>query len=410
MSRICTAAWYEIESAAAAGADLLVLAGDCVRPFQQCVRVKTTLAYGKLRLPYRILGARRMCMLHDWLVAQQLPRLAGEIDVIHAWPLGALKTIQTAKRLGIPVALERCNAHTRFAYEVVEKECQKLGIRMPEGHEHSFNSATLAREEQEYQLAHHLLCPSDFVVNTFVKRGFPASKLIRHQYGFDPKIFYPCPSMRNPLTGLRALFVGGCAPRKGLHFALDAWLRSPASEEGRFIIVGDFIPKYREILARQLAHPSVRILGHRNDVADQMRRSDILVLPSIEEGSALVTSEARGCGAVLLVSEAAGAICRHRENALVHRAGDVTTLTHHFTTLHRDRDLLRRLREASLRTISQLTWEAAGRRLVAAYQRALTSNFQAGERSATDTTYKSVIDSPERHAPEKQPRTLTKRS
>lgn len=311
-------------------------------------------------------------MLHDWLVARQLPRLAGKIDIIHAWPLGALKTIHTARQLEIPVVLERPNAHTRFAYEVVEKECQKLGIRMPEGHEHSFNPATLAREEQEYQLADFLLCPSDFVLNTFVERGFPAAKLIRHQYGFDPTIFYPYPSIRNPSAGLRVLFAGGCAPRKGLHFALDAWLRSPASEEGRFIIVGDFIPGYREILAGQLAHPSVQVLGHRKDVADQMRQSDILVLPSIEEGSALVTSEARGCGAVLLVSEAAGAICQHEENALVHRVGDVPALMHHFTILHKDRDLLRRLRHASLWTISQATWEAAGRRLIAAYQNALT--------------------------------------
>ena len=58
-----------------------------------------------------------------------------------------------------------------------------------------------------------------------------------------------------------------------------------------------------------LAHPSVRVLGQRNDVPELMRQSDIFVLPSIEEGSALVTSEARGSGCVLLVSDAAGAVC-----------------------------------------------------------------------------------------------------
>jgi glycosyltransferase involved in cell wall biosynthesis len=58
-----------------------------------------------------------------------------------------------------------------------------------------------------------------------------------------------------------------------------------------------------------LSHPSVRVLGHRNDVPELMRKSDILVLPSIEEGSALVAAEARGSGCALLVSEAAGAVC-----------------------------------------------------------------------------------------------------
>ena len=36
-----------------------------------------------------------------------------------------------------------------------------------------------------------------------------------------------------------------------------------------------------------LAHPSVKVLGHRNDVPELMRKSDILVLPSIEEGFGL---------------------------------------------------------------------------------------------------------------------------
>ena len=117
-----------------------------------------------------------------------------------------------------------------------------------------------------------------------------------------------------------------------------------------------------------LAHPSVKILGHRSDVAELMRESDILVLPSIEEGSALVTSEARGSGCVLLVSEAAGAICQHMENALVHKTGDVSALAEHITRLHGDRIMLERLRTASLATVSNLTWSAAGRILLDVYR------------------------------------------
>src|SRR5688500_1409986 len=174
MSRIATTAWFEIDSAAAAGAEVLVLAGDSVRPFRRDnVRVHTTLARGRWRLPYRILGARRMCMLHDALVARRLPALVGQIDVIHAWPLAALRTIRAAKALGIPVALERCNAHTRFAYEVVGKECDRLGVSLPPGHEHAFDAAILELEEQKYAEAAALLCPSDFTRKTFVDFGYP---------------------------------------------------------------------------------------------------------------------------------------------------------------------------------------------------------------------------------------------
>src|ERR1019366_8467072 len=114
-------------------------------------------------------------------------------------------------------------------------------------------------------------------------------------------------------------------------------------------------------------------LGHRNDVPELMRKSDILVLPSIEEGSALVTSDARGCGCVLLVSEAAGAICKHNENALVHRPGDVTTLARHMSQLHEDRALLERLRVASLSTVNELTWDTAGERLLQVYRDAIAA-------------------------------------
>ena len=367
-ARICTTAWYEIDNTAAAGAEMLVMAGDSVRPFVHPVSVQTTLSRGKLRIPYRLIGARRACALHDWLVARKLPELAGQIDIIHAWPLGALQTIKAAKRLGIPVALERCNAHTRFAYEVVQKECERIGVPLPADHEHAFNAEKLRHEEEEYALADAILCPSDFVAKTFLDKGFPPEKLARHQYGYDEKVYYPHLGERNGNAGLSVLFVGGCAPRKGLHFALDAWLQSSARNDGTFLIAGAFVPGYAERLAAQLAHPSVRVLGYRNDIPELMRNSDVLILPTIEEGSALVTYEARGSGCVLLVSDAAGAVCDNEENGLIHAAGEVYTLKGQINMLNEDRNLLERLRNSSLATTGAITWSAAGGKLVQTYK------------------------------------------
>ena len=102
-----------------------------------------------------------------------------------------------------------------------------------------------------------------------------------------------------------------------------------------------------------------------------MRGSDILVLPSIEEGSALVNYDGRGCGCVLLVSDASGAVCQHMENALVHSVGDVNTLADHFTLMDQDRALLKRLRASSLSTAHELTWSAAGVKMLQAYREIL---------------------------------------
>jgi glycosyltransferase involved in cell wall biosynthesis len=371
--RICYTAWEQVNGLAAAGADVLVYPGVLHRPVAAGGRVQPTLTWGKLRVPYKLFGMMRACALHDYIVSKRIEKLAGKIDIIHTWALGARRTLETAKRLGIPTVLERPNAHTRFAYEVVQKECERIGVPLPPGHEHQFNAEILAKEEAEYLLADGLLCPSDFVVKTFRDQGFAPEKLVRHIYGFDEKRFFPDSTPRDSKRGLTMISVGVCAVRKGLHFALESWLNSPASRDGTFLIAGSFIPAYEKKLAPMLAHPSVKVLGHRNDVPELMRKSDILVLPSIEEGFGLVVAEAMGSGCVPLISDACTDICKHMESGLIHPVGDVATLTQQITLLHEDRALLQKLREASIRAVPEITWTAAGVKLLEAYRKVIMS-------------------------------------
>lgn len=382
-ARICTTAWYQATGVADAGADLLVMPGAIHRPLPDGIRVRPTLARGKFRIPYRPLGRLRALALHDRLVARALPRMAEEIDIVHTWPMGARETLKTARRLGIPTVLERPNAHTRLAYEVTRDEGERLGVTLPPDHEHAFNEQILALEEEEYALADALLCPSDFVVKSFADRGHAPERLVRHIYGYDETQFFP-PATREPRDGegLTVLFVGVCAVRKGVHFALEAWLRSPASEHGKFLIAGEFLPDYEARLADLLAHPSVEALGHRTDVPELMRQADVLVLPSIEEGFGLVCTEGMASGAVPMVSDACTDLCRDGENALVHAVGDVDAITAQFTALHEDRALLERLRAAGLRTAPDITWTAAGTRLVEVYEQVLAKHAERRLRPA----------------------------
>jgi len=380
--RICYTAWQQINGLSAAGAQVLVFPGALHRSVPANVTVRPTLAWGKLRIPYRVVGTERACALHDHIVAERLKKLVGQVDIVHAWPLGSLRTLNVAKRLGVPTVLERPNAHTRFAYEVVDRECQRLGVALPPGHEHGLNEAKFAIEEEEFRLADYLLCPSDFVRRTYIERDYTPAKLLRHQYGFDETRYTPISGTERTGQGLTMLFAGVGAVRKGLHFALQAWLHSPAHHNGTFLVAGDILESYAEKLRPSLSHPSVQVLGHRRDVPDLMRRSDILVLPTLEEGSALVTSEARGSGCVLLVSDAAGAVCTHMENALIHAAGDVGALTQHITLLHENRDLLKQLRAASLSTVNEITWAAAGVRLLHVYEQVLSQWRNKAQRAS----------------------------
>src|SRR5262249_10890930 len=141
-------------------------------------------------------------------------------------------------------------------------------------------------------------------------------------------------------------------------------------------------PSYEHTLSAMLEHPSVRLLGHRNDVPELMRQSDVLVLPSIEEGFPLVCAEAIGSGCVPVVSEVCAGICRHEVNALVHPIGAVDVLTDHITALDSDRQLLRRLRDGCLRTRLQYTWGAAAVRLVNVYREVISSSSSLERRVA----------------------------
>jgi glycosyltransferase involved in cell wall biosynthesis len=369
--RICTTAWHQVVGAASAGASVSVFPGAVRRPLPPSVQVEPTLARGALQLPYRVVGQLRALRLHDAIVARRLRNLAGDVDLVHLWPLGALETLKVAKRLGIPTVLERPNAHTRFAYEVVRNESERLGVVLPTGHEHAYNEQILAIEEEEYRLADFLLCPSEFVRRTFLERGFSEQKLLRHIYGYDESVYREADPPQRPKNGLTMLFVGVAAVRKGLHFGLEAWLNSSASRRGRFLVAGDLLPAYAERLDALLKHPSVRVLGYRNDAPELMRQSDVFVLPSIEEGSPLACAEAIGSGCVPLVSDVCSEFCVHGKNSLVHSVGDVETLANHMTLLDSDRNLLERLRAGVRQTAPQITWANAGVALLEAYAEAI---------------------------------------
>jgi glycosyltransferase involved in cell wall biosynthesis len=376
--RICYTAWQQVRGLASAGADVLLFPGALSRPVPDSVEVHPTLARGKLRLPYKLLGKLRALALHDRIVARRLEKLSGQVDVVHVWPCAALETIKTAKRLGIPTVLERPNAHTRFCYEVVAAEHKRIGVATPHG-DYKPSDLVLAREEAEFDACDFLLCASDFAAQSFLDRGFSEGKILRHQYGFDETQYFPAAPLRQSGKKFTALFVGVDAVRKGLHLATEAWLSSPAARDdfSTFFIAGELTEEYKRRFQADLSHPSIVQLGHRNDVPQLMQAADVLLMPSIEEGFALVCAEAIGAGCVPLASTACTEMCRHMENALVHQVGDVATLRQQISDVYDHPELLARLRSAALATRLDWTWDAAGRVLVRAYQRAADSQHRS---------------------------------
>ncbi len=158
--------------------------------------------------------------LHDRIVARRIEKLVGKIDIIHTWPLGSLETLKAAKRLGIPTVLERCNAHTGFAMEVVQKECDRLGITLPADHEHAYNAEKLHKEEEEYRLADPLLVPFGFCDEDLCRQGISAEQIGAAQYGYDERNLHSQQRASRPEARINDDLCGGL--RRAERFALCA--------------------------------------------------------------------------------------------------------------------------------------------------------------------------------------------
>src|SRR6266567_7852462 len=142
-TRICDIAWHQVVGLAAAGADVIAFPASICKAVPESVRVRPTLACGCFRLPQKPFGRLPYAAFHDCIVARRLGSLKGSVDIIHTWPISSLRTLKTARKLGVPTVLERCNTRTRFAYTVVEEEYKRLGVVLPGKHEHAYNAKIL---------------------------------------------------------------------------------------------------------------------------------------------------------------------------------------------------------------------------------------------------------------------------
>jgi glycosyltransferase involved in cell wall biosynthesis len=321
-------------------------------------------------IPQRLLGRQRACRLHDYITANLLRLWSEPFDVVHTWPLAAELTLRVARARGWLGVREAPNTHTAHAFEVVAKEHQALGIQQERDNTHTFNPLVLDRELREYEVASLILAPSELAIGTFVRLGVPRSKLALKSYGFDP-LWYKSNAGAHANRDLTFSFVARCEPRKGLHLALEAWHRSGIAERSKFRVTGRFIPGYRERILPLLQHPNVSVHDFVDDLRPLYQATDVLVLPSVEDGSALVTYEAQASGCALLVSDASGARFTHGTEGFVHRAGDVETLSQQMRALADDPALLLRMQNAAVVNAQQYTWERATESLVNSYEAAL---------------------------------------
>jgi glycosyltransferase involved in cell wall biosynthesis len=193
--------------------------------------------------------------------------------------------------------------------------------------------------------------------------GVPAEKVHVVPYGVRLDRF--APGLEPPADRFEVLFAGGVSLRKGVPYLLEAFarLRHPRK---RLTIVGSVSNEIRGLLAR-LPKEHVRFTGAMPQpmLARQMSASHVLVLPSVEEGLALVQGQAMACGCPVIATVATGAedLFTDGREGFVVRDRDVAALTARMQQLADDPMLRLAMRAAALERVNELGgWDDYGDR------------------------------------------------
>lgn len=328
------------------------------------------------RIPHRVIGVQRAYDHHDRSVAHWLARNSDRIDVVHAWPRGCIRTLTEARQRRVVALRESPNPHTASVMRASAAASVDAGVPLPAHHSHSANARVLERENEEYAMASAVLVPSDYARGEFIAEGFPPERLLQHRYGCDLSRFpQRIGNEHPPHRPFRAAFVGRGDPTKGLHIALAAWERA-SLPDAEFVIAGSILPEYELVMRDRLSLPGVRALGFVTDVPSVLGTSDVLLLPSWTEGSALVILEAQASGCIPLVSVASGALGVAGTLFLEHEIGAVDVLAAQLADLAGDLTRLATMSAAATASRAQLSWDAATRDLLKCYQTALAASYR----------------------------------
>jgi glycosyltransferase involved in cell wall biosynthesis len=195
---------------------------------------------------------------------------------------------------------DRGSTHQRYQDQVMAEEYRRWGLPYiaPPAH-------ILHREEAIYALADAITVGSNVARRSFLAMGVPAEKVHVIPYGVRLDKFTP--TGPPPADSFDVLFAGQISLRKGIPYLLEAFhrLRHPRK---RLTLVGSVQDDLRPLLAT-LPTEDVTFTGSipQPELARLMSRSHALALASVEEGLALVQSQAMACGCPVVATTASGA-------------------------------------------------------------------------------------------------------
>ncbi|HUZ94606.1 MAG TPA: glycosyltransferase family 4 protein [Edaphobacter sp.] len=270
-------------------------------------------------------------------------------DALIAISGAGLKTGRLVQQRGGKFICDRGSSHHRYQEQVVAEEYRRWGVNRSIS-----DIRDTLREEETYEVADAITVPSRFAARSFVEMGVPAEKLRVIPYGVRLERFTR--TGEPPADRFEVLFAGSVGLRKGVPYLLEAFakVRHPAK---RLRVVGTLHPDLKTVLDR-LPRENVEFFGSvkQETLAQFMSTSHVMVLPSLEEGLALVQGQALACGCPVLCSTNTGGedLFTDGVEGFIVPIRDVEALTEKMQQLADDPALQSRMSEAALRRVQSI--------------------------------------------------------
>jgi starch synthase len=298
-----------------------------------------------------------------WLAARIDP-----CDVLHSLSSFATTAQREARRKhGSLLVCDRGSTHIVFQNEILAEEFARWKVPYV-----PIDPVLIQREMEEYQQSDVIVAPSTVAARSFAAKGVPASKVRVAPLGVDLTTFRPSPKKDNLF---RVLFVGTLCLRKGIPYLFEA-MRNLQLPDVELTLIGPLMPEVRPFLAA--AEGKFRYLGviPRTELYNEYSQASVLVLPSIEDGLALVQAQAMACGVPVIATGHTGCedLLTDGVEGFVAPIRDAPAIAEKIRLLHDHPDLQKQMSQAALARVKRIGgWDSYGERIRMIYQDALTA-------------------------------------
>ena len=181
--------------------------------------------------------------------------------------------------------------------------------------------------------------------------------------GVEPHYFH---TFTNKISNRKVLFVGSWVDRKGRRVLPKIWSRIRARQpEARLTAIGTGLSP--EIVLPEF-DPTDRgsvtvipLLTEPSKISAQLMKHDILLVPSLSEGSPLVVLEAMAGGLPVVAARVGGVpdIINHEEHGLLFDSMDIDVAASQVCRLFDDSQLMKRIANNAQERARNLTWTTA---------------------------------------------------